>query len=156
MSQPEVGSLNHYLLYSGGFVNNLLRVAKTADEENKNRLRRAFPQVVAAFEMRNWDEAPPDYPPEYNAVEGDPDRERWIAKAVEEYHNPLTGGDGSIDFDDNAAVSRSKEGAYVAAWVWVSRETIEEDHPVVCERCSQKGHRLEECTLRMVANDSKE
>jgi hypothetical protein len=43
--------------------------------------------------------------------------EQYRVKAKEEY-----GEDGSIEFDEDAVVSPSEEGAYVQAWVWVSKE----------------------------------
>ena len=116
MSQPEIGSLNHYKQFSGSFVLSLIDTMQRADGENRKRLKRAFPQLVAALEMSSWDKAPPDYPPEYNAIEGDPDRERWVSTARAMYR------DADINFDDAPAVSKSEEGAYVAAWVWVSKE----------------------------------
>ena len=32
------------------------------------------------------------------------------------------GYEGEIEIDDNAILSRSEEGAYVQAWVWVGKE----------------------------------
>lgn len=32
--------------------------------------------------------------------------------------------DGYLEVDDDAVVSESEEGAYVQAWVWVSKEAI--------------------------------
>jgi len=33
---------------------------------------------------------------------------------------------GEIEVDQLAAVSQSEEGAYVEAWVWVSKEEVQE------------------------------
>ena len=116
------GSLNHYKQFSGSFVHSLIDTIQRADGENRERLKRAFPQLVAALEMSSWDKAPPNYPPQYNAIEGDPDRERWV-----DYARVLAKGweDGTISFDDQPAVSKSYEGAYVAAWVWVSKDEVD-------------------------------
>jgi hypothetical protein len=40
----------------------------------------------------------------------------YLARAKDEWHR-----DGEIEIDDDAIVSESDEGAYVQAWVWVSR-----------------------------------
>jgi hypothetical protein len=34
--------------------------------------------------------------------------------------------DHDVEIDENAAVSMSDDGAFVAAWVWVPREEVEE------------------------------
>jgi hypothetical protein len=44
-----------------------------------------------------------------------------IVAAQAKYHE-----DGSIEIDSNAEVSMSGGGAYVQAWVYVSREEMEE------------------------------
>ena len=121
MSQSEIGSINDYKQFSGSFVHSLIDTIQRADEQNRGRLKLAFPQLVAALEMSSWDKAPPDYPPEYNAIEGDPDRERWVKEARATYQDQ----DAAISFDDEPAVSTSKEGAYVAAWVWVAKEEVD-------------------------------
>jgi hypothetical protein len=48
--------------------------------------------------------------------------ERYIAEAKRKYHV-----DGEVEIDDDAVVSHSDEGAYVQAWVWVSKYDVEED-----------------------------
>jgi hypothetical protein len=45
------------------------------------------------------------------------DRAKIVAEAKAEYSE-----DGRIEIDDNAILSRSEEGAYVQAWVWVGNE----------------------------------
>lgn len=60
------GSFNHYLRMSGGFVTTLAQAVARADGVNKERLRLAFPQVVAAWEMQDWDKAPDAFLPMYN------------------------------------------------------------------------------------------
>jgi hypothetical protein len=62
----EEGSIEWYLKYSGGFVTRLIRCIQVADMENRERLRLAFPQVVAAIETQTWMEAPPGFEPRYN------------------------------------------------------------------------------------------
>lgn len=44
----------------------------------------------------------------------------YIQAARDEYQR-----DGEIEIDDDAAVSHSEEGAYVAAWVWVDKGQAE-------------------------------
>ena len=34
--------------------------------------------------------------------------------------------DGCIEIDDDAEVSSSEDGAYIAAWVWIGKEEIDE------------------------------
>jgi hypothetical protein len=64
---PEEGSIEWYLKYSGGFVTALIRCIQVADMQNRERLRLAFPQVVAAIEMDSWFDAPPGFGPRYDA-----------------------------------------------------------------------------------------
>ena len=45
------------------------------------------------------------------------DRAGIVAEAKAEY-----GYEGQVEIDDNAILSRSEEGAYVQAWVWVGKE----------------------------------
>lgn len=49
------------------------------------------------------------------AEEG-PDDDAFISAAKEKH----VSGDGEINVDDDAIVSQSDKGAYVAAWVWVT------------------------------------
>jgi hypothetical protein len=65
---PAEGSFYKYLLFSGDFVTTMARAIQCADPVNRARLRLAFPQMVAAFEHRSWDEAPPGFAPNYQAV----------------------------------------------------------------------------------------
>ena len=67
---PQEGSIEWYLKHSGGFVTSLIATIQRADTINRERLRRAFPQVVAAIEMRSWYKAPPGFEPNYNADRG--------------------------------------------------------------------------------------
>lgn len=52
-----------------------------------------------------------------------PTDDQFRSVAHERY---VCGSDGDIDMDENAVVSQSDEGAYVAAWIWVSNEAAEE------------------------------
>lgn len=68
MSEPQQGSIEWYLKYSGGFVQSLVGTIQRADMQNRERLRQAFPQVVAAVEMPNWNDAPPNFEPRYDTT----------------------------------------------------------------------------------------
>ena len=46
----------------------------------------------------------------------------YVAAASNNYGSGTTLHDGDIDFDDEPKVSASDDGAYVQAWVWVSKE----------------------------------
>jgi len=65
---PAEGSFGKYLHYSGDFVYTVALAIQRADPHNRERLRRAFPQMVAAFEHHCWDEPPPGFQPRYNAA----------------------------------------------------------------------------------------
>jgi hypothetical protein len=63
--RPEVGSYDAYRETSGHFVNSFLDCCHRADAHNLVRLKRAFPQMVAAFELwknGHGDERPRGYP----------------------------------------------------------------------------------------------
>ena len=50
---------------------------------------------------------------------------QYIEAARDQYHR-----DGEIEIDDHAVVSRGDDpDAYVAAWVWVSNDTVGDDEP---------------------------
>lgn len=49
----------------------------------------------------------------------DPSDADFISAASEKHE---FGSDGDVDIDENAVVSRSDDGAYVMAWLWVSNE----------------------------------
>ena len=74
--EAEAGSVNHYRAYSGGFVNKMLDAIQVSDEFNRARLRLAFPQLVDALAVRDWDYAPAAYAgkQEYNARPPDVER----------------------------------------------------------------------------------
>lgn len=48
------------------------------------------------------------------------ERQTWIEKAREYYQE-----EGTIEIDNNADISKSDEGVYVHAWVWVPNEEEE-------------------------------
>ena len=50
---------------------------------------------------------------------------RYQKFAIEKYTRLLNNGD--IDFDDYPDLAISDDGVYVKAWVWVSKQDIEED-----------------------------
>ena len=78
---PE-GSFGHYMYRSGDFVRTVAEAIQRADPGNKERLRRAFPQMVAAFELGgDWTGVPSGYAPRYDA---DRKRRARPAKAGEE------------------------------------------------------------------------
>ena len=64
----ELGSFNWYLDRSGGFVTHLAEAVCRADRGNKERLRLAYPQVVAAWETEDWNIAPGGFFPSYDAT----------------------------------------------------------------------------------------
>lgn len=65
----ERGSFEWYLdpVGGGSFVKALARCIQIADSDNRERLRLGFPQMVAAFEMYSWFDAPPGFDPRYTA-----------------------------------------------------------------------------------------
>lgn len=52
-----------------------------------------------------------------------PTDKQFRGAAIQNY---VAMSDGDIDMDQDAVVSQSDEGAYVAAWIWVSNEAAEE------------------------------
>lgn len=63
----EQGSAHWYLFRAGDFVKTQAVAIQRADAINRERLRLAFPQMVAAFEASDWDKPPPCFIAEYNA-----------------------------------------------------------------------------------------
>jgi hypothetical protein len=55
----------------------------------------------------------------------------YIEQAIEQYGGGSVPEGGDIDFDDDPVVKESKNGAFVAAWVWVAKveDEMEEDEP---------------------------
>jgi hypothetical protein len=63
----KCGSFNWYLYQSGGFVITVAKAITLADVDNKERLRKAFPQMCAAHDCSSWDTVPDGFEPKYNA-----------------------------------------------------------------------------------------
>lgn len=64
---PE-GSFGFYMYRSGDFVRTVGEAIQRADPPNKERLRRAFPQMVEAFELGgDWTGVPRGFAPRYDA-----------------------------------------------------------------------------------------
>ena len=61
------GTFNWYLYQSGDFVQAMAKALRRADNANKERIRRAFPQMVAAYECKSWNDVPEGFDPVYNA-----------------------------------------------------------------------------------------
>ncbi len=64
---PNEGSFAWYLC-SGGFTQIIATAIERADPVNIELLRIAYPQMVAAYEMTDWSQAPPGFEPRYNAM----------------------------------------------------------------------------------------
>ena len=63
------GSFNWYRFRSGHFVTYMTKVIMHADGEMKQRIYKAFPQMVAAFELDNWDMSPIGFiSPSYDSI----------------------------------------------------------------------------------------
>jgi hypothetical protein len=80
MADENPGSFNFYLYKSGLFVTTMAQAIQHADQENKERIRKAFPQMVAAHECRSWDDVPFNFKPVYNsdAQEFLNDQGQWV------------------------------------------------------------------------------
>jgi len=64
------GTFNWYLFQSGKFVTLMAKAIQAADDENKEKIRKVFPQMVAANECHSWDIVPEGFSePKYNAEE---------------------------------------------------------------------------------------
>jgi DNA-binding FadR family transcriptional regulator len=62
------GSFNFYIGRSGSFVTSMALAIQRADEDNLERIRKAFPQMVAAYKCKSWDEVPEGFESDtYNA-----------------------------------------------------------------------------------------
>ena len=66
--RKRMGSFNWYLNNSGSFVTLMAKTILVADHFNLERIELVFPQMVAAFKMKDWDQSPKNFPPEYNAL----------------------------------------------------------------------------------------
>jgi len=61
------GSFFWYLNKSGSFVTYLANMILLADAENIALVKREYPQMIAAHEMDNWNDAPKGFEPIYDA-----------------------------------------------------------------------------------------
>jgi hypothetical protein len=60
------GCFEKYLHASGDFVTAMAKAICRADNDNLERIRLAFPQMVAAHECHSWFDAPEGFEPKYN------------------------------------------------------------------------------------------
>jgi nicotinic acid phosphoribosyltransferase len=70
MSENEIyadGSFFKYVHQSGRFVTTMAHAIMCADKDNIERIRKAFPQMVAAHECSSWRTVPDHFDPVYNA-----------------------------------------------------------------------------------------
>jgi hypothetical protein len=104
--------------------------------EQVELLKRARDLIAQAMTVHIYDEDNGDVPDpdcSYTALLKDIDAhlappseedqaflDSYIEAARDEYQR-----DGEIEIDDDAVVSHSEEGAYVAAWVWVDKTQAE-------------------------------
>ena len=72
----ERGCFNQYLYEAGDFVTTLARTMQLADPDNIERLRVAYPQMVAAHDCQSWNTVPDGFEPVYNA-RGEQKIQRW-------------------------------------------------------------------------------
>jgi hypothetical protein len=78
---------------------------------------------VARQTVRPRAECPHCHPENFGAAPAAPPGDGWYRREAAKRY----GADGEIEFDDLAVVSESDEGAYVAAWVWVSKPMPREE-----------------------------
>jgi len=67
LKMRKPGCFEWYLRQSGSFVVAQANAICRADKENLERIRRAFPQMIAAWEMPCWFDIPPSFEAVYNA-----------------------------------------------------------------------------------------
>ena len=65
---PEKGSFNWYLYCSGNFITYMAKAICEADNNGLKRIRRIFPQMVAAYRMDDWNKCPSNFPNRYNST----------------------------------------------------------------------------------------
>lgn len=61
------GSFLRYLYNSGHFVSSMSRAILYADEHNRSLIEREYPQMVAAYNINEWQKAPDGFEPIYNS-----------------------------------------------------------------------------------------
>lgn len=64
---PCNGSFFWHLNRSGSFVAHMANVILHADIKNIEAIRQVYPQMIAAFELRDWNEKPSGFKPVYDA-----------------------------------------------------------------------------------------
>ena len=67
LKMRKPGCFEWYLRQSGSFVTAMANAICRADKANLERLRLAFPQMIAAWEMPCWFHTPPGFEATYNA-----------------------------------------------------------------------------------------
>ncbi len=63
------GSFNWSLNMGCTFEQSLATAVQYADDENLEKLKQVYPQLVSAFKEYDWDTAPVQYEPRYNGKE---------------------------------------------------------------------------------------
>lgn len=75
-------------------------------------------RAIVAFRKVHRNQDAQIFEEEINSAAADP-------KTIEKYRiaaNEFNRDDGELEFDDDAVVSSSDEGAYVMAWKWVDKD----------------------------------
>lgn len=67
---PAGGCFFWYLKRSGSFVTHMANAISFADEKNLEIIRQVYPQMVAAYERINWNDAPDGFSKVYSAGHG--------------------------------------------------------------------------------------
>lgn len=65
------GSFYWYLHQSGAFVTHMANAIINADNNNRELIREVYPQMVAAYDLNNWNVAPDSFAKVYDAEEKD-------------------------------------------------------------------------------------
>jgi len=63
---PVRGCFFWYLYHSGSFVTHMANVIRYADNNNRELIRTVYPQMVAAYDLSNWNQIPENFSPVYN------------------------------------------------------------------------------------------
>lgn len=71
-SNPGNGCFFWYTNRSGSFVTHIANAIQLADLKNLELIKKAYPQMVAAYEMNDWNLVPKGFAPTYNS---EPDHE---------------------------------------------------------------------------------
>jgi hypothetical protein len=65
---PSIGSFGYYINYGGSFVKSIVSIIKSA--RYHGNIKKAFPQMVAAWKEKDWSVAPKGF--KFNAYNSDP------------------------------------------------------------------------------------